>query len=111
LHPADQPLRLRATTGGDAGRHREAASDRRADARSNQYACGFADGRAASFPDRRSRRDECADRRPITVADAAGRKVGLAKSPQRIVVVGQGAFMVLHTLFMFPEAKKLVVAH
>jgi iron complex transport system substrate-binding protein len=47
----------------------------------------------------------------ITVTDAAGRKVTLAKSPQRIVVVGQGAFMVLHTLFMFPEAKKLVVAH
>ena len=46
----------------------------------------------------------------IQLTDVVGRKVELPKSPERVVVVGQGAFMVLHTLYMFPEARPKIVA-
>ena len=47
----------------------------------------------------------------IEVVDAAGRKVSLAKAPQRIVVVGQGPFMVMHLLYMFPECRDRLVGY
>jgi iron complex transport system substrate-binding protein len=47
----------------------------------------------------------------IVVTDITGRKVELPKPPERIVIAGQGAYIVLHNLFMFPAAKQKVVAH
>ena len=47
----------------------------------------------------------------VEVVDAAGRKVSLAKVPQRIVVVGQGPFMVMHLLYMFPECRDRLVGY
>ncbi len=46
---------------------------------------------------------------PVTFVDAAGRKVVLRNLPKRIVVVGRGPFMVLHLLYMFPEAGRRIV--
>jgi iron complex transport system substrate-binding protein len=47
----------------------------------------------------------------LTVTDVTGRKVELPKPPERIVIAGQGAYLVLHNLFMFPAAKQRVIAH
>ena len=47
----------------------------------------------------------------VEVVDAAGRKVSLARPPQRIVVVGQGPFMVMHLLYMFPECRERLVGY
>jgi iron complex transport system substrate-binding protein len=47
----------------------------------------------------------------IEVVDAAGRKVSFARLPQRIVVVGQGPFMVMHLLYMFPECRERLVGY
>jgi iron complex transport system substrate-binding protein len=47
----------------------------------------------------------------IEVVDAAGRKVSFPRLPQRMVVVGQGPFMVMHLLYMFPECKDRLVGY
>jgi iron complex transport system substrate-binding protein len=47
----------------------------------------------------------------VEVVDAAGRKVSFAGVPQRIVVVGQGPFMPIHLLYMFPECKDRLVGY
>jgi iron complex transport system substrate-binding protein len=39
------------------------------------------------------------------VVDATGKKVSLARLPERIIVVGQGPFMPMHLLYLFPECK------
>ena len=45
----------------------------------------------------------------IRVTDAAGRTVELARLPQRIVVVGNGSYMTLDLLYMFPGASRRLV--
>jgi len=42
---------------------------------------------------------------PIEVVDATGKKISLARLPERIIVVGQGPFMPMHLLYLFPEGK------
>lgn len=42
----------------------------------------------------------------IRVTDAAGRVVGLARPPQRIVVVGRGPYMVVDLLYLFPGVSR-----
>lgn len=42
---------------------------------------------------------------PIEVVDATGKKISLARFPERIIVVGQGPFMPMHLLYLFPEGK------
>jgi iron complex transport system substrate-binding protein len=46
---------------------------------------------------------------PVSLVDAAARKVVLKSIPSRIVVVGKGSFMALHLLYMFPEAGGRIV--
>ncbi|MFY9399100.1 MAG: ABC transporter substrate-binding protein [Desulfomonilia bacterium] len=46
---------------------------------------------------------------PVRFTDAAGREVSLSAPALRIVVVGTGPFMVLHLLYMFPEAVPRIV--
>jgi iron complex transport system substrate-binding protein len=48
---------------------------------------------------------------PIEVVDATGKKISLARLPERIVVVGQGPFMPMHLLYLFPEAKDRLAGH
>ena len=48
---------------------------------------------------------------PVSLTDAAGRTVTLKKRPQRIVVIGRGPFMALHTMYMFPEAGDVIVGY
>jgi len=45
----------------------------------------------------------------IEVIDAAGRTVRLAKTPERIVVIGKGPHFILHLLYMFPEGRRRLV--
>ncbi len=47
---------------------------------------------------------------PVEVTDALGRQVRLDRLHQRIVVVGPASFMVLHALYLFPEAPERLVA-
>lgn len=58
-----------------------------------------------------SARDGCADTAEpqACFVDAAGREVTFSRLPARIVVVGRGPFMVLHLLYMFPEAASRLV--
>lgn len=49
--------------------------------------------------------------RALSLLDGAGRTVTLKKSPQRLVVVGQGPFMPMHLLYMFPECKERLVGY
>ena len=46
---------------------------------------------------------------PVTVTDAAGRKVSLERLPRRIVVVGRGPYMALHLLYTFPEGRSRLI--
>ena len=46
----------------------------------------------------------------ITVTDALGRKVTVARPPQRIVVVGKALFMIADAVYLFPEASARVAA-
>ena len=46
----------------------------------------------------------------ITVTDALGRTVTLAKSPERIVIVGKALFMVADAVYTFPEAGDKIAA-
>ena len=46
---------------------------------------------------------------PLVVTDAAGRKVTLARLPQRVLVIGDGTFMVGHLLAMFPEGRQRLI--
>jgi iron complex transport system substrate-binding protein len=48
---------------------------------------------------------------PFEVQDAAGRRVSFSKLPQRIVVAGQGPFMPIHLLYLFPECKDRLVGY
>jgi iron complex transport system substrate-binding protein len=45
----------------------------------------------------------------VRVTDAAGRTVELARLPQRIVVVGNGPYMALDLLYMFPGVSRQLV--
>lgn len=45
----------------------------------------------------------------LSVIDAAGQQVKLKAPPRRLVVVGRGPFIPLHTLYMFPKAIPLTV--
>ena len=45
------------------------------------------------------------------VRDVTGMKVSFARLPQRIVVVGQGPFMPMHLLYMFPECRERLVGY
>jgi iron complex transport system substrate-binding protein len=61
-------------------------------------------------PDKRSAKQAPAsDAFPLTLVDAAGRRVTLDRRPERIVVIGRGPFMTLHLLYMFPEARDRIV--
>jgi len=42
---------------------------------------------------------------PNEVVDATGKKISFARLPERIIVVGQGPFMSMHLLYLFPEGK------
>lgn len=42
---------------------------------------------------------------PIEVVDATGKKISFARLPERIIVVGQGPFMPMHLLYLFPECR------
>jgi len=46
----------------------------------------------------------------ITITDALGRKVTVARPPQRIVVVGKALFMIADAVYLFPEASARVAA-
>lgn len=46
---------------------------------------------------------------PLVLADSAGREVRLETLPERLVVIGRGPHMILHILYMFPEAPSRVV--
>jgi iron complex transport system substrate-binding protein len=46
----------------------------------------------------------------ISLTDALGRQVNLPAPPQRLVVAGKGAFMLLDALFLFPQARQHLVA-
>ncbi len=46
----------------------------------------------------------------ITIVDALNREITLPAIPERIVQAGSSAFIVNHALFLFPEAKKRVIA-
>jgi len=46
---------------------------------------------------------------PLRFTDAAGQVVTLAAVPQRLVVVGDGAFMLAHLLYAFPEGRTRLV--
>jgi len=46
---------------------------------------------------------------PITITDAAGRRVLISKPPHRIAVVGQGFYILLHTLYMFPRGRERLI--
>lgn len=45
----------------------------------------------------------------ITITDAAGRRVHISRPPRRIAVVGQGFYILLHTLYMFPQGRERLV--
>lgn len=45
----------------------------------------------------------------LVLTDAAGRTVRLETRPARIAVVGKGYHIILHALYMFPEARDLLV--
>lgn len=45
----------------------------------------------------------------VTVTDAAGRRIVLDALPQRLLVIGDGTFMVAHLLAMFPEGRERMV--
>jgi len=45
----------------------------------------------------------------ISITDAAGRRVLIPKPPRRIAVVGQGFYILLHTLYMFPRGRERLV--
>jgi iron complex transport system substrate-binding protein len=46
---------------------------------------------------------------PLILTDAADQTVVLKTPPERIVVIGRGPFMAVHTLYMFPEARDRLV--
>lgn len=46
---------------------------------------------------------------PVRFMDAAGREISLQAPASRVVVIGTGPFMVLHLLYMFPEAIPRIV--
>lgn len=46
---------------------------------------------------------------PISITDAAGRRVLISKPPHRIAVVGKGFYILLHTLYMFPRGRERLV--
>jgi len=52
-----------------------------------------------------------ADPSPIRFTDAAGQAVHLKSVPRRIVVVGQAPYVILHMLYMFPEAPHRLVGY
>lgn len=45
----------------------------------------------------------------ITITDAAGRRIHISRPPRRIAVVGQGFYILLHTLYMFPEGRERLI--
>jgi iron complex transport system substrate-binding protein len=47
----------------------------------------------------------------VSLIDGAGRTVAFKKAPQRLVVVGQGPFMPMHLLYMFPVCKDRLVGY
>ncbi len=47
----------------------------------------------------------------MTLVDSAGRHVEFTALPKRIVVIGRGPFMTLHTMYMFPEAARVLVGY
>ncbi|MDM7323532.1 MAG: ABC transporter substrate-binding protein [Thermus sp.] len=47
---------------------------------------------------------------PVSAVDALGRKVTLPAPPQRIVVAGKGTFMIVNSLYLFPEGAQRLVA-
>jgi len=48
---------------------------------------------------------------PLRVEDATGNQVSFTRLPRRMVVVGQGTFMPMHLLYLFPECKDRLVGH
>lgn len=48
---------------------------------------------------------------PMTLTDAAGRDIVFSELPKRIIVIGRGPFMTLHTMYMFPEAGSVIVGY
>ena len=46
---------------------------------------------------------------PCVFTDATGRALELERTPQRLLVIGEGPFMVAHLLFMFPEGRERMV--
>lgn len=46
---------------------------------------------------------------PIKLTDAIGRTIELPGPAKRVMIVGQGPYMALHTLYMFPEARSLLI--
>jgi iron complex transport system substrate-binding protein len=51
----------------------------------------------------------CPHQSPIVFADAAGRTVKLAGAPHRIVVIGDGPYILAHLLYMFPEGRARMI--
>ena len=51
------------------------------------------------------------DAPPIVFTDAAGMAVELPRPPQRIVVVGQAPYILMHMLYMFPEAGRRLAGY
>ncbi|MCX6561472.1 MAG: ABC transporter substrate-binding protein [Candidatus Aminicenantes bacterium] len=47
---------------------------------------------------------------PLAFTDAAGRQVKLAGPPRRIVVIGDGPYILAHLLYMFPEGRARMIA-
>jgi iron complex transport system substrate-binding protein len=47
---------------------------------------------------------------PLVFTDAVGRSVKLAGPPHRIVVVGEGPYILAHLLYMFPEGRTRMIA-
>jgi iron complex transport system substrate-binding protein len=50
-----------------------------------------------------------AQTKSVKLTDAAGRIVELGKTPQRLIVIGRGPFMVLHLLYAFTEGRQRLV--
>lgn len=48
---------------------------------------------------------------PLRIKDATGNSVSFPRLPQRMVVVGQGTFMPMHLLYLFPECKDRLVGY
>jgi iron complex transport system substrate-binding protein len=48
---------------------------------------------------------------PIAFTDTAGQAVKLDRPPQRMVVVGQAPYILMHMLYMFPDAGRRLVGY